>query len=668
MDNGSNNSESGIGAAVVEKSSRFSIVWLLPLIAVAIGGWLAYKGIVEGDIIVHIQFDTGAGLTVGKTEVKYEGISIGVVKEISLDSDLKGVIADVGIVRKAKQVLKAGTQFWLVKPDISFRGVSGLETLMSGTYIATRLGDGEYCIDFTALPEPPPLSENEPGLHISVQANDLGSINAGAPVHYRKIQVGDVQKHSLNPEEDGVSINVYIQKEYAHLVRKNTRFWNCSGITVSGGLDGIDLRTESLASIIAGGIAFVTPESEAKGEPAENGDVFKLYKDYKAASTGIPIKITFESAEGLVKGKTQVMYKGVSTGILKEIELKKKTLDGVICTFMMPPTAGPALNEYTRFWLVKPTISASGLSGMDALFKGKYVEADFKWGGKRKRNFVALEKPPAPYENKPGLYVTLKSPEPQSLDRGKPVFYRKIRAGSVQDVYMDKKYKNVLIRLHIEKPYDRLVKSNTRFWNAGGISVKGGLKGIEMRMESIEAVLSGGIAFFNPEGKGRKVKKGHKFILYSDYEKAHEVTKKDKGLALVLTTPQLGSVKNGVKVNYREIHVGTVTECKLADTANHILVYVNIESRYAPLVRRNSKFWNSSGIDVDFSLFKGAQIELDSIESLLEGGIAFATPDNDVMGDPVADGAVFELHEKSVKKWFGWNPVIRLNSQAGGSN
>jgi paraquat-inducible protein B len=107
--------------------------------------------------------------------------------------------------------------------------------------------------------------------------------------------------------------------------------------------------------------------------------------------------------------------------------------------------------------------------------------------------------------------------------------------------------------------------------------------------------------------------------------------------------------------------VGIVTECKLADTANHVLVYVNIEGRYEPLVRQNSKFWNTSGINVDFSLFKGAKIEMDSMESLLEGGIAFATPDNDAMGDPVAEGAVFELHERSLEEWFDWDPVIQLN-------
>ena len=226
----------------------------------------------------------------------------------------------------------------------------------------------------------------------------------------------------------------------------------------------------------------------------------------------------------------------------------------------------------------------------------------------------------------------------------------------------------VIIHVDIDHHYAHLVRKNSVFWNASGIDIHAGLfSGAKIDFESLQSILAGGIAFYTPEHepKGQPAGHGEKFKLYAHFENAHQIEKPDKpALKVILTADQLGSITKGNNVYYREIVVGNVSGYELAETGDHVLITVDIQHRFAPLVRENSVFWNASGIDVHFGLFSGAEIHTESLKSILGGGIAFATPDNKAMGKPAKPNAMFPLHPKVKDQWLKWKPKIRLEKES----
>ncbi|EPB5350624.1 TPA: MCE family protein, partial [Pseudomonas aeruginosa] len=302
------------------KTSNWSAIWVLPLVALAIGAWLAWRAFDQAGVDIQVRFESGDGIQANKTEVLYKGISVGKVTDLHVSKDIKGVVATIEIKKEAQEYLSKDTRFWLVKPRVSLAGVTGLETLVSGVYIAVDPVKGEkeerY---FTALKEPPPLSDKLPGLHLTLKADRLGSLEQGSPVFYRQIQVGQVKSFQLGDDQRTIEIKVHIEPAYADLVRKHTRFWNASGISISGGLSGFKVHSESLLTLVAGGIAFSTPENRTDSPPTDPSKPFRLYDDYDAAQAGLRVKLKMNDVSGIDPGRTPVMFNGVQVGLVKSI-------------------------------------------------------------------------------------------------------------------------------------------------------------------------------------------------------------------------------------------------------------------------------------------------------------------------------------------------------------
>jgi paraquat-inducible protein B len=265
--------------AEVAVPSGPSLVWLIPLIALAIGGWLAFKAYSEKGPTIHIQFKTAAGLAAGKTEVKFKDVAIGKVTGIDVTQDLGGVRVTADLVAGAERYLTEGTRFWVERPRVTASQVSGLETLLSGAYIAMDpVNRGEAARDFLGLEQPPLFTTAEAGKQFVLRAPTLGSLNIGSPVYYRDIQVGQVVGHDLDAEGRAVTIRVFVSAPHDALVDTNTRFWNASGVDFSLTAAGVTIGTQSLLSVLIGGVAFDNPETlEAAGRPAGEGEVFPLY-------------------------------------------------------------------------------------------------------------------------------------------------------------------------------------------------------------------------------------------------------------------------------------------------------------------------------------------------------------------------------------------------------
>jgi paraquat-inducible protein B len=312
--------------AVVQRKKQISIVWLVPVVAILIGGWLAYKGLTEKGPVVTISFESAEGLEAGKTKLKYKDVEIGQVGTIRFNADLSRVLVTAELVKEAEPYLTDNTRFWVVRPRVSASGVSGLGTLFSGAYIGMDPGKkGKPARSFKGLEIPPLVTTATPGREFVLRANALGSLDIGSPVYYRQIQVGRVIGYELDKEAQSLSIKVFINAPYDALVYKNTRFWNASGFDLKLDAGGLKINTESLVSIMMGGIAFETPTSLEAGGPAEEGDEFRLYETRESIFERTYTQKMYyilnfnESIRGLTVG-APVEFRGIRIGQVVDIK------------------------------------------------------------------------------------------------------------------------------------------------------------------------------------------------------------------------------------------------------------------------------------------------------------------------------------------------------------
>ncbi len=272
-------SEPGQGIPVADvRPRRFSLAWLVPIGAAVLIAVMLYIDLVKDKgPAITIRFDDAAGLKQGDAIV-HRGLAVGVVRELRLTDDMTGVIASVDLARHAGALAVDGTEFWVVRPELSLERVAGLETLLGPQYIAARPGDigGAPRTEFTGLERPPALGPAADGsLRVTLRAERLGSLAPGSPVHYREIRVGSVRSARLADDATGVLIAVDIDPRFSTLVRDNTRFWRSGGVGFDFGLfRGLSVRADSLSSVISSGISLATPRRP--GAAPDAGAVFDL--------------------------------------------------------------------------------------------------------------------------------------------------------------------------------------------------------------------------------------------------------------------------------------------------------------------------------------------------------------------------------------------------------
>jgi len=270
--------------AVPRSRWRLQVVWLVPILAVLIGGWLAVKAVVEKGPTITISFATADGLEAGKTKIKLKNVDIGLVKAITLAPDNDRVIATVDINKNAAKLLVDDTRFWVVRPRISGGSVSGIGTLLSGSYVEMDVGKSKTARrDFVGLEVPPVFASDVPGREFILKSTNMGSLDVGSPVYFRRLQVGQISGYKLDPDGHGVTLRVFINAPFDKFVLEDTRFWHASGIDVTVGSNGIQVNTQSLVSIMIGGLAFESPPDALENAVAASGSTFTLFPDRASA-------------------------------------------------------------------------------------------------------------------------------------------------------------------------------------------------------------------------------------------------------------------------------------------------------------------------------------------------------------------------------------------------
>src|SRR4051812_8275237 len=224
----------------------FQWVWLLPIVAAVVGGWLAVRAVMSHGPTVTIRFKTAEGIEAGKTRVKYKDVEIGVVKSISLAEDRAGIVVKAALSKSAQDLLVADTRFWVVRARIAGGSVSGITTLLSGSYIGMDPGKSrESRREFEGLETPPVITTGLEGKQFVLRGEDIGSLDLGSPVYYRRLEAGHVVAYELDKDGSGVIVKVFVNAPYDRFVTSNTRFWHASGIDVSLDANGLKINTET---------------------------------------------------------------------------------------------------------------------------------------------------------------------------------------------------------------------------------------------------------------------------------------------------------------------------------------------------------------------------------------------------------------------------------------
>jgi paraquat-inducible protein B len=306
-------------------AQRWNVVWVIPILAILIGGWMLYRSISSKGPEVRIRFETADGIVAGKTELRCRSVNVGRVTRVELSEDLGSVLVYCTMDAGNEKLLRKGSRFWVVRPRVSAADISGLGTLLTGVYIELEPGTGALGPrKWNGRETPPATNRSVPGLRLTLVSEEAGSLSVGAPVYYRGYEVGRVESRKLDTDGRRITYELFIREQYESLVRANTKFWNTSGIDIAAGVDGFKIRTPSFQAMVSGGVSFAVQDGIVAGALAKDGTAFHLHRnlDEAASSTFEPTLKLLLLFDQSVRGLSQsapVEYRGIMIGRVTNI-------------------------------------------------------------------------------------------------------------------------------------------------------------------------------------------------------------------------------------------------------------------------------------------------------------------------------------------------------------
>ena len=410
----SNFSSENIEEAVwQEKRKRISSVWIVPIVALIVGAWLIFESINAKGPVIQITFKSAEGVKAGKTVIKYKDIEVGKVTNVAFNQDLSSVIVTAEITKNMKPYLSEKSKFWIMKARVGLNQVEGLDTLLSGVYIVMDPEKGtDEVRKFDGLNTMPVISTDEKGTRYFLKAQDIGSIDIGSPIYYKRLNAGRVISYHLSRDGRNVDIEIFVKAPFDKLINSNTRFWNASGITANIGADGVELHTESLTAILTGGLAFDNFMTQGRGEAVKKGHYFTLYQTRKEAKKlhyrrELYFWVYFQSSIRGLSAGAPVEFRGVKIGEVVSFSLIG---NADAAKFEIPILIKI---EPERF-MILPHKNKSSIQGVNEVVLQKLIKKGFR-AQLKSGNLITGELyidldmykdvPPATLRKKNGLYV-----------------------------------------------------------------------------------------------------------------------------------------------------------------------------------------------------------------------------------------------------------------------
>jgi len=614
-------------------------------------------------INMTLQLASSVGITEGETQVIYRGLVAGVVEKILFNDDERHTVtAHIMLDPRAERILRQGTQFWLVRPHISADKIENIGTLLSGPYITFDPGTGPYQDNFAILPEPPPQKPLRPGSELLLTSPESYSIHKGAPVTYKNKKVGQVLDIELDDQFKNFEILIFIYEQYEKLVKPSSVFWSNGGVTLDASLTGVVLKSQSISAAFTGGIAFTTPETEIASKPDSSSSVvFLLHENYQKAvdaSThlqplGYRFQLTTEHPEKIKKG-TPLFYKNIKVGKVTGLKLSqdKKT---VVFDCLIKKEYQNTVNSSSRFFDVSGVSFEGNLHGinmdttsLEAILTGGIGYFTHKPSAAQRTGatfpLYSSEKEALHVDSIP-IHVRFK--DCRNLHKGAPVKYKGVILGEVVDLYFDDALDEIEVVLRVMKKAEPFFRKSTNIWLENAEVSFSGIKNLKTVFFGSYINVLPGIGPLNRTFTALTAPPSTPAETFG-------------GLNILLTSKHLGSLKVNSPLYYRQVKIGKVVHYSLSDNFQNVLIKVNIYEPFSSLIRENTKFWVASGTRIEGGLFSGVTVSTESVEAMLTGGIALATPDNAKMGNPVQSGYRFTLFEKAEKEWLDWKPDFTL--------
>ena len=608
-----------------------------------------YDEIMLCDDEVVLLMQESHQISAGITKIYYKGVEAGLVKHIDYDPVKNETQIRVRLHKDYRDFANEKAYFWIVKPQLDFDGVKGLDTVLRGNYINFTSSDikAKRKMDFI-LYEKKHLAK---GVHIKLSTDDIRSIKEGAGVFYRSIEIGAVGSYVLNKDNLSFTIDLIIEPKYANLINGSSGFYYNSGVEFKASLDNVSFSSGSLESVLRGGIAVETPDMTALEKRKEkyllHASRDEMVREKEMKDKGIHIRLLADTA-GSLKVGSPVLYKQIKVGEIVSTLWDSERQKLILNVFVVEEYA-KEVHKSSLFYNASGVQTRIGLNGLE--IDTESIQTIISGG-------VAFFTPSSVNVNPVGKYedftlfetkqaamntyinVELIAKDSGGLKRGSTLKYKNVVIGQVENI--DLLDEEVKITLQVKGQHKELLNKGSVFWLEGFDLGLNGLK-------NSSSVITGPSIHIKP---GVSKEAEVHFTLMSKPPVPHF---QQKGLRVILKAQRLGNIKENTPVYYRQIKIGSAVQYNLSEDARSVDIEIFIEPCYAHLVRKNSYFFNASGIGMKVNLF-GAKLKTETLESILTGGIGLLTPDT--YTDEARNHDTFRLKESFEEDDLHWSPQL----------
>lgn len=627
------------------KKRKFPLIWLTPILALGITVWLLYNGYINSGKEIRIQFDSGADIVVGKTQLKYRGIPVGRVVDLEIADSMDKVNAVVKLDKKAESIAKEGMMFWIVKPRVSINQITGLETIMAGTYIEVKppvktveelrgLKDKDF---FIGLAEPAEADIPAESVMVNLHTDKDMGIYSGMPLYFNNISAGRILSTRYDEEAREFDIIASVNRDYGRYINEDTKFWNISGFELKLDSAGLSVELSQLNTLFQGGVAFDSAKRTEKAQPLKR---YEIFTDYSATLLSPEsVQVVMPECYGMKEGRSPVMFKGVQAGIVEGLAIDSR--QQCIASVKLDRRYGYLAAKNSRFVVEQTEVSAGGLKNLSASLLGVFLNVEAGSGEKTK--IFRLSDTPIFHIPPDSLKFRIAG---EQAKEGAGLYFQGVRVGLVTSAKLhgrQAEYDAVIF-----PPYKKLAVSGLYLWKPDMFSVSAGGQGLSVGGNILQSVQGGINAGFFGNVSHTPLAAGTLLRLYGSETLARRAALTAQGSReIYLAAQSVFGLDTGAPIFYKGVRAGEITTADVSPDGVRIAAVIYPE--YERVMSGRAIFWKNGRADLSLGA-GGLRVTTPSAAELLSGGLSF-----DIVPDVPAskDYIVYESFadaEKAVRK------------------